>query len=60
MKTKLTAGEITTAESLPHDEVITVSQDYTEKRLEKEDNDPNQANDMVDENGEMIEIKFEE
>ena len=31
-----------------------------EKRLEKEDNDPNQANDMVDENGEMIEIKFEE
>jgi len=32
----------------------------TEKRLEKEDNDPNQANDMVDENDEMIEIKFEE
>jgi len=32
----------------------------TEKILEKENNDPNQANDMVDENGEMIEIKFEE
>jgi len=35
MKTKLTAGEITTAGSLPHDEVITVSQDYTQRRLEE-------------------------
>jgi len=41
---------------------VTTASDMTntDKILEKEDNDPNQANDMVDENGEMIEIKFEE
>ena len=37
MKTKLSAGQIITAGSLPHEEVITFSEDYTKKILEESD-----------------------